>query len=69
MTGVLISGKALLLEAEELVGESHRLRDLEEKVQGANYAAQYGEYRVAGGELILDYDIEVNGEGGILDCW
>ena len=51
------------------MGESHRMRDLEERGQGSGCAAQAGEDRVAGGALLLDCDVKVNGEDGVLDCW
>ena len=49
--------------------ESNRLRDLEERGQGSGCAAQAGEGRVAGGSPLLDRDVEVDGEGGVLDFW
>ena len=65
--GVFVSVRSLIWISEEVVGESHRLRDLEESVQGDGGAAHANEEGVEGGALLLDSDIKVNGEGGFLD--
>ena len=51
------------------MGESHRLLDLEERGQGYGCAAQAREDRVAHESPLLNFDIEVNGKGGVLDYW
>ena len=51
------------------MGESHRLQNLGERGRGAVYIDQDGEDIVAGGAPLLDSDVEVNGEGGVLNCW
>ena len=48
--------------------ESHRLIDLEERVQRAGCASQAGKDRVAGGAPPLDCDVVVDCEGGVLYC-
>ena len=49
--------------------EGDGLRDLEEGGQRSDSAAQAGEDTVAGGAPLLDRDIEVDCEGGVLDGW
>ena len=67
--GVLVGGWALLWGAEEIVGEIHRLQDLEERGHGYGCTAHAGDDRVEGGAPLLDRNVEVDGEGGILYCW
>ena len=50
------------------MGESPRLRDLEERGKGSGCATRAGKDRVVGRSTLLDHDIEVDDEGGILDC-
>ena len=50
------------------MGESHRMKTLEERGQGAGGAAQDGKDGVSGGSPLLGHEIRVDGEGGILDC-
>ena len=45
------------------------MQDLKEGGQRSGGAAQVGEDRVAGGAPRLDFDVEVDCEGGILDGW
>ena len=45
------------------------MRDLEERGQISGCAAQAGEDRLAGGAPLLDRDVEVDCEGGVLDYW
>ena len=51
------------------MGEVDRLQDLEERGQRADCAAQAGEDIVAGGALLLDRDVELYCEGGVLSVW
>ena len=45
------------------------MQELEEIGKRSGCAAQEGKYRVAGGAPLLDCDVEVDCEGGVLDCW
>ena len=51
------------------MGKSHRLRDLDERGQLYVCADQAGNDRMAGLAPLLDCDVEIDGEGGVLDCW
>ena len=51
------------------MGEGDGLRDLEERYQISGCASQASEDRVAGGAPLLDRDIEVDCEVGVLDGW
>ena len=51
------------------MGEGDVLQDLKEGGQRAGDAAQVGEDVVAGGAPLLDCDVEVDCEGGVLDGW
>ena len=51
------------------MGEGDGLKYLEERGQISGCAAQAGEDRVAGGAPILDCDLEVDSEGGVLYGW
>ena len=68
MIGDLGDGRGILLGAEEVVVDIHRLRDLEKKVQGYGCAAQAGKGRVPGGAPVMDHDVEFDDEGGVLGC-
>ena len=69
MIDVLVGGRLLLWEAEEVVGEGDGLQDLEERGWRSLCASQAGEDRVKGGSPLLDRDIEFGCEGGFLDVW
>ena len=45
------------------------MRDLEERGQISGCAAQAGEDRLAGGAPLLDRDVDVDSEVGILGAW
>ena len=51
------------------MGDSYRLKYLEEIVQRDGCASHAGEDRVSGVEPLLDCDVEVDCEGGVLVCW
>ena len=69
MIDVLVGGRLLLWEAEEVVGEGDGLQNLEERGRRSLCAAQAVEDRVKGGAPLLDIDIDFGCEGGILDGW
>ena len=48
------------------MGEGDGLRDLEERDHISVCAAQAGGDRVLGGSALMDHDVEVNCEGGVL---
>ena len=49
--------------------EGDGLRDLEERDHRSVCAAQADTDRVLGGAALMDHDVEVNCEGGVLDGW
>ena len=51
------------------MGEGDRMQYLEEGGQRADGAAHFDEDRVAGGAPLLDCEVEVYCEGGVLDGW
>ena len=48
------------------MGEGDGLSEMVERVQIAVCATQAGDDRVAGGSSLLDHDVEVDCEGGVL---